>query len=80
MKAPAPRYSTSQKAAPSLKNTSTPNREAATFTGEESLIDDSRAGSTPAQDVEAKLQYLLRSNPVGMSHLMASHLRTSRPR
>jgi hypothetical protein len=39
---------------------------------EEDLIADSRASLTPAQMVERKLVFLLKSNPLPVSHLMTS--------
>jgi hypothetical protein len=38
---------------------------------EEDLVEDSRAGLTPAQMVERKLVSLLKSNPLPVSQLMA---------
>jgi hypothetical protein len=47
---------------------------------EESVIADVRAQFTPAEAVESKLRYLLRSRPIGISHLMTARLAANRPR
>jgi hypothetical protein len=55
-------------------------RNAWSVAGEESIISDARASFTPAEAVESKLRYLLRSHPIGISHLMTARLAAHRPR
>jgi hypothetical protein len=58
----------------------TSQRNAWSVAGEEAIISDSRASFTPAEAVENKLRYLLRSHPIGVSHLMTARLAAHRPR
>jgi hypothetical protein len=60
MQRPSPRFDPTSAAAPDKAST------------EESLVNDDRAGLTPAQLVERKLVSLLRSTPVPVSRLQSS--------
>jgi hypothetical protein len=48
--------------------------------GEETVIVDDRGRFTPAEAVESKLRYLLRSSPIGLSHFTMVSLAAHRPR
>jgi hypothetical protein len=81
MNAPAPRHTTAQKSPSAFPATSPlSSRIGRNIATEEAVIADVRAGFTPAEAVENKLRYLLRSNPIGMSHLMTARLAAHRPR
>lgn len=47
---------------------------------EEAVIADTRGSFSPSEAVENKLRYLLRSCPIGLSHLMTPRLAVRRPR
>jgi hypothetical protein len=75
------RQPSGHKATQSAQSATLPlQRNAWNVSGEEAVIADSRAKFTPAEAVESKLRYLLRSSPIGVSHLMTGRLAARRPR
>jgi hypothetical protein len=64
----------------SPKSAANAQRNGWTVSPDEAVIADIRANSTPAEAVESKLRYLLRSHPIGVSHLMTACLAARRPR
>ena len=73
--------STSSRYSPISTNSApTSLRNAWSVGGEEAVIDDARGSFTPAEAVESKLRYLLRSHPIGVSHLTTARLAARRPR